>query len=172
MDTFASITETDVFTVLRSYVTSLVGCPVVRSPVNRVAMPVGDFILLSPLSIEHISLNVHTYSATQTTILRPLKYTVQVDCLGTEANDRAITLSSMFRDSYTAELFAASGFDIAPLFTTELRQLPFVSGEDQYIERWTFDCAMQVNAVITLTTQAANTLSTVLLEVDATYPPS
>jgi hypothetical protein len=170
-DTLPSILETNIFSALRAFITSLVACPVIRTPVNRAAMPTGDFIALTPMGRTPLSTNTDAYTASSETILSPVQYTVQVDCYGAAAGDRANTLSSLFRDDYACQSFISSGFDVQPLFATDARQMPLVSGEDQYIERWTFECVMQANPVVTIAAQTADALVVNLINVDATYPP-
>jgi hypothetical protein len=58
-----SITETNLMTALRGFILSVVDCEVIRTQVNRVAMPVGDFIALTALSGIPLSTNVTTYTS-------------------------------------------------------------------------------------------------------------
>ncbi len=170
-DNFPNILETDVFAALRAFILTLVGCEVIRLPVNRTAMPLGDFIALSPKSSRPLSTNTDTYSATSETVLRPLEITIQVDCYGASACDRANTIAALFRDDIAFESLASSGFDISPLYASDATQLPLISGEDQYIERWTFDFVLQANPVVTVATQTANALAiNQIVSVDRTYP--
>ncbi len=169
-DTLPSILETNVLTALRAFILSLVSCEVVRTPINRVSMPVGDFIALTPIGSEALATNTDTFSATSEAILRPMKYGVQVDCYGASAGDRANTIAALFRDDYACQSFLGSGFDIQPLYAGDAHQMPMVTGEDQYLERWTFECFMQANPVVTVPAQTANALSVGLINVDATYP--
>lgn len=143
-----SITETQVFTALRSFILGLVSCEVIRLPANRVAMPLGEFIGLSPLSNIPLSTNVAAHTGVVKSVLRPSQITVQVDCYGASAGDRATAITTLFRDAYACEILAPSG--IQPLYATDARQMPLVDGEGQYVERWTFDCALQTNSVLTL----------------------
>ena len=47
--TYANITETNTFAALRAFVLAYVDCEVIRTPVNRSAMPKNDFIALTPI---------------------------------------------------------------------------------------------------------------------------
>ena len=170
-DTLPSILETNVFAALRAFILSLVSCEVIRTPINRVAMPVGDFIALTPLASVALATNTDTYSASAEMILRPMQYTVQVDCYGSSAGDRANTIAALFRDDYACQSFRASGFDVQPLYAGDAHQMPLVTGEEQYLERWTFECVMQANPVVTVPAQTASSLTVDLINVDATYPP-
>jgi hypothetical protein len=169
-DILPSVSETDIFTALRAFILSLVGCEVIRGQVNRVAMPVGDFIELTPLSNVPLETNTDTYTATTRSTERRNRYTIQIDCYGALAGDRATTISTMLRDSYAVEQFALQGFDMAPLYAEDAHQMPLMDGEDQYLERWTFSAVLQVNPIITMTTTTADTLTIGLIDVDSTYP--
>lgn len=166
-----SITEAQVFTALRAFLLTIVDCEVVRLPANRVAMPVGDFIGLTPLLNTSLSTNVDSYAGTSKSIKRASQFTVQVDCYGSGAGDRATAITTLLRDGYGCEQFTASGFDIQPLYAGDARQFPLVDGEAQYEERWTFDAVLQFNPVLTITQQSALALAVNLKEVDRTYPP-
>lgn len=166
-----SITETQVFTALRTFVLSIVSCEVIRLPSNRVAMPVGDFVALTPMSIAPLSTNVDTLVGANKTVLRASQFTVQVDCYGASSSSNATALSTLLRDSYGCDQFALSGFDVVPLYAGDAHQLPLVTGEAQYVERWTFDAVLQFNPVMTVPQDSATTLSIVPKDVDRTFPP-
>jgi hypothetical protein len=166
-----SITETQVFTALRAFILTIVDCEVVRALNNRVPMPKGDFIALSPPSIMPLSTNVTAFNGTSNVIKRSSQFLVQVDCYGAGACDRATAISMLLRDQYGCEQFAASGFDIQPLYASDAHQIPLVDGEAQYEERWTFEAVMQFNPALTIAQQSAITLSTDVIGVVRTYPP-
>lgn len=168
---YSSILETNIFTSLRTFILSVVDCEVIRSQVNRVSMPKGDFIALTPVSSMALETNTDTYNATTNSIKRPVQLNVQVDCYGAKAADRALTIATLFRDDYACQSFIGSGFDIQPLYAEDAHQMPLISGEEQYIERWTFEVAIQANPIVTITQQSANALVVGLLDVERTYPP-
>ncbi len=169
-DILPSVTETDVFTALRAFLLTVVGCPVVRTQVNRVPMPLGDFIALTPISAAPLETNTDTYTASTKTVLRPTEYTIQIDCYGAAASDRALTIASLLRDSYAVDQFALQGFDVSPLYAGDAKQMPLIDGEEQYEERWTFNAVLQVNGLITLPEQTADTLTVGLIPADVFYP--
>jgi hypothetical protein len=77
----------------------------------------------------------------------------------------------LFRDRIACDFFKASGFDIQPLYFADFKQLPIISGEEQYIERWTALFELQINPIITLDLETANTLTSGVINVDRVYPP-
>ena len=170
--TYANITETNALTALRAFVLAYVDCEVIRTPVNRAAMPKGDFIALTPIRQAALETNAHAYTATEETIKRPTQYTIQGDFYGARAGDRAQAITTLFRDEIACQALSASGFDIQPLYASDPQQLPIVTGEEQYLERWTANFELQMNPTLTLAIETANTLAVGVLNVDRVYPPN
>ena len=172
----ANITEDQILTAFRNYVLSLVDCEVIRTPVNRAAMPKGPFIALTPSGNSALSQTIssyadttHTptppalpYKTTARTVLRPAQYDIQVDCYGLGSGDRANTLSMLIRDQYGIENMENTV--ITPLFATDAHQMPIVDGEAQYEERWTFEVQLQINPAIVLPQAAADSIATTFYE--------
>lgn len=152
---------------------SQVSVPVVRTPINRAAMPLGDFIALTPSGSKRLATNTNSYPDTVTeTTLEPTEFRVRADCYGATALDMSNVLRATFRDNVGVESFVGSGFDIAPLHSTDATQMPVVTGEDQYLERWTFEFVLQYNPVITLTTETTGTPAVPnVINVDVAFPP-
>lgn len=166
-----TITETQVFAALRTFILSIVDCEVVRTLTNRVPMPKGDFVAMSPSSNIPLSTNVTAYASTTKSIVRPSQITIQIDCYGKGAGDRATAISTLLRDAYACESFSSSGFDIQPLYAGDAQQMPLVDGEQQYEERWTFGAVLQFNPVMTAPQDSAIALTVVPKNVDRTFPP-
>lgn len=167
-----SISETNLIKALGDFIASVVDCPVLRSQVNRVSFPTGDFVLMTPTSSLPLSTNVDAFTDATKTVKRATQFTVQIDCYGTQANERAITLATLLRDDVANESFAASGFDIQPLYASDAHQMPLITGEEQYLERWTFEAVLQFNPVLTVPIQSATAVDVGLIDVDVQYPPA
>lgn len=90
--------------------------------------------------------------------------TIQADVHGPASADNVARIWTLFRDQFGVSAYEAQGFDIAPLYTSEPRQIPFDNGEQQVEERWVIDLCMQANIAITTTQQFADEL------VAAVYP--
>lgn len=90
--------------------------------------------------------------------LQETEITLQADIHGPASADNASRISTLFRDQFGVSAFQAQGFPIAPLYTTEPRQIPFDNGEQQVEERWVVDLCMQANIAITTTQQFADEL--------------
>ncbi len=91
-------------------------------------------------------------------LLVPEAVTIQADIHGPTGADNCARIIALFRDQFCTDALAASGYDVAPLYLSEPRQLPFENGEQQTEERWTIDLALQVNSITTIPQQFADTL--------------
>lgn len=170
-----SITETNLFKSLGDFISSVVATAVVRGQVNRVPALPGGSVVMSPLLSMPLSTTVQTYTDTftvhTTDLKRSTQWSAQIDCYGASANDDAAAISIALRSIYGCDFFKATGLDIQPLYAGEPRQLPLITGEDQYQERWGFDAVLQYNPVISVTQDFADQLVIGLINVDATFPP-
>ena len=79
--------------------------------------------------------------------------------------------SPKLRDQVSFDYFKASGFDIQPLYAGDAQQMALTTGEEQYMDRWTFDASLQYNPVLVTTIQSANKLAAGLISVGRTYLP-
>jgi hypothetical protein len=92
---------------------------------------------------------------------------VQLDFYGPESAVWAVRASAYLRDDYGCDMLAP---DCQPLHADTPRMGPFVSGEEQYEQRWFLTAAIQWNAVMTLPQQFAGAAEVELVEVDVEYP--
>jgi hypothetical protein len=60
---------------------------------------------------------------------------------------------------------------VAPLYTTDPRQMPFFDGEQQTEERWVVEVALQVNPTVTLGQQFAGELTVIATPIEAAFSP-
>jgi hypothetical protein len=170
-----SLTEDALVDALGAFVQVIVGdlVAVVRGQQNRVPPPKGRYVYITPILAPALSLPRTTYvdvpSAGTMTLTRPTQWNAQVDCYGDGAQDLALAICIALRSSYGCDALKASG--CAPLYTGEPRQLPFITGEDQYLERWSVDAVLQFNPSITMPQQFADQLRVDFVEVDTKYPP-
>ena len=118
------------------------------------------------------SLQAGPVAAGSQEITQPNKVSIQLDVHGPASTDNMQIIVTLFRDDYAAQAFAASGYDIAPLFVTEPHQAAFINGEQQYETRWAMDVNLQVNPVLSIPQQYADAATVVLVNVDAAYPPA
>lgn len=109
-------------------------------------------------------------SSGQELFLQPTKVVIQLDVHGPNSADNAQTISTLFRDDYAFQFFKTSGFDVAPLYADDPKQMPFVSGEQQVENRWVIDAAIQANQVVRAPQQFADQLHANPINVEANFP--
>ena len=147
-----NLTETDVTTTLKAFILSVLPFPMsVRlGQQNRVAAPIEPFVVMTIIGKRRLGTNSWTYSRTARVVRDPTEITVQVSCFGIGAGDTVQRIVALFRDFYATDFFAASGFDVAPLYAEDPRQTAFVSSEKQYEDQWSADLRMQANFILTV----------------------
>jgi hypothetical protein len=163
------ITEDMVCRVVRSYILSIVpNLPVKRTPVNRASMPNGPYVSFTPGLRRPLSTNVSHDDATSRTVGRPEQMSFQIDCYGLGSAQTAETINLLYRDQYACDVFESLGFNGAPLYAGDIQQAPYVTGEDQYEDRYTFEIELQLNPSVAVPIQSCNILNVDLINV----PPS
>lgn len=103
--------------------------------------------------------------------MTPSDLTVQIDIHGPNATDYVRIVEGLFRSEYGTTALSSSGLDIAPLYSGEARQIPFINQEQQYEYRWTLDVHLQVNPVVGTPQQFAEELDMTIIAADTAYPP-
>ncbi|PVX61237.1 phage neck terminator protein [Paraburkholderia unamae] len=111
-----------------------------------------------------------TMAAGSKNMLQATKVTVQLDVHGPGSGDNAAIITTAFRDEYAVDSFSSSGFDVAPLYADEARQMPFLNENQQIEERWVVEVVMQTNPIVSVPQQYAAQLNAALIDVDASYP--
>lgn len=182
MSATLSLTQTQEFTALRSFLLSVLpaGVEVIRGQGNRVPEPKGaDFITMTAILRDRLETNISAWTdgafATPPvpgtrTDLQPTRLTVQLDIHGPNSADNTQIITTLFRSEVATTQFATSGVDVTPLYTSEPRQFNFVDGEQQSEQRWSIDAVMQVNPTVTTTQDFADQIHATIISVDAAYP--
>lgn len=163
------LTEADVTTVLRSFILSVLPSTMsVRlGQQNRVAPPVGPFVTMTIVGRRRLGTNSWVYTKTARVVRDPTEITVQVGCFGDGAGDNIQRIVALFRDFYATDFFTASGFDVAPLYAGEPRQMAFISGEKQYENQWSADLKLQANFMLTVPQAFATSADAQVISVDS-----
>ena len=108
-------------------------------------------------------------------VLQSTEVTVQLDVHSnsvTKASDMAQRISTLFRDDYAVRFFKASGYDVAPLYADEPRQLPFWNDQSQVETRWVIEAVLQANQVVlNIPQQFADTVTVTNVPADIFYAP-
>jgi len=137
-----SVNDDEILTTVGNYLVALTGAEVIRTQGNRVPMPSGAFIAMTPLFMTRLSTNRHDTNATAETITttEAVKYTLQIDCYGDDSSNWANLISLTWRDDYACSALATT---CQPLTCDEPKQIPLVTGEQQYLERWIITASLQ-----------------------------
>ena len=155
-----SITDDQVLTTVGNYLVALTDAEVIRTQGNRVPMPSGAFISMTPLFMNRLSTNKHEYDDAdeEITTTETIKYTLQIDCYGENSSDWANLISLTWRDDYACYALVP---DCQPLTCADPKQIPLVTGEEQYLERWMVTASLQYDPSITTdTTPFADEITT------------
>lgn len=169
------LTETDIFTALRAYLLSVLpdGVEILRSQANQAPEPASpDFVMMTPTWRVRLGTNVDTWDTTNDApatlqLMQATEIRIQLDVYGPASADNAHLITTTFRDEFAVDAFAASGFDVTPLYHTEPSQKPFINGEAQYENRWVLDVVLQANPVVTVPQDFANKITPALFPADA-----
>jgi hypothetical protein len=169
-----SITEDDVCTALRAWLIQVCGCEVVQGLGNRVPMPKGDFICITPGTQKRLGTNTVTthpnIAQPSQDTMQPIMQGIQIDLYGAKSSDWAAIISTLWRDETTCTFMTElQGGAIQPLYNSDPIQMPLVDGEQQYEERWIVKAFLQYNGTVTLDQQFFTGANVGLVDVDANY---
>src|SRR6266705_5633611 len=153
-----TLTEAQTLLALRSFLAAALpeATPIVVGQDNRVPEPGSvDYVTMTPMFAERIETNTDIFTdgypaapGTRTS-LDPAKVTIQLDVHGPNSGDNQWAIITLFRSEWGVDQFAASGFDVTPLYTDEpAHQIPFTNAEQQIENRWVISCVMQANPVV------------------------
>lgn len=177
------ISETDLFTALRSFLTDVVppDVDVIQGQNNRVPEPKSpDFVTMTPIFRGRLATNVTTtFDGAPTeepgtrTDTMGTRVTVQLDVHGPNSADNAQLIATLFRSDIATDYFEALGVPIAPLFTEDPHQLPYLNAEQQVENRWVVDTVLQANIGVQSGQEFADSLTIRggIIDVDVVYPP-
>lgn len=89
------------------------------------------------------------------------------------AADAAQMVATLFRDEYGVQLFADQepNAGVVPLFADDPRYMPFWNDQQQAEWRWVVDAHMQINQVVTVPQQYADSVNVGIFSMDVLEPP-
>jgi hypothetical protein len=113
-------------------------------------------------------------AAGQQTYMQSAELVIQLDfhsASTSDAGDMARTVSTLFRDEFATTQFAnqVPHYDVTPLHADDAKQMPFINENQQFEWRWVVEARVEVNDVVTLPQQFAESLRVNLISVQATY---
>lgn len=170
------LTESAIFTGLRAFVLNVLTLPanqVVKGQANRVPMPSGsNFVVLTPSGRAQLATTVRSYRPSALPApadgardtQRQTRMDVQIDVYGPAAAENVQIISTLLRDMYGCDFLRAH--NCQPLYCGDPRQLPLVTGEQQYLARWMLGATLQFNPTVSTSQQFADIVSVTLVETD------
>ncbi len=169
-----SLTDADVFTALRTFLVAVLpaGTEIVQSQDNAVPMPAGAFVAMNNIGAKRLATNSDGYTPGSVNpgsmaITTPTQYTMQLDFYGPSAASWAMTVQSLFRDDFGVAQFPAT---VQPLYADDPVQMPLITGEEQWLQRWRLSAVMQIDPTLTAPQDFAGALAIGLTEVTTKYP--
>lgn len=158
-----------------AFLTSIVptNTPILRGPVNRVSLPKVPAVIFTYLFQFRLRTNLHTdvdpFPSPGDGVIteQGTQVQVQMDFYGPQSNEWALAAEMLWRDEYGCNMLSP---EAVPLYTDDARMVPLVTGEEQYLERYTVTAMLQWNPVTTVSQQFADTASVTLINVDEAYP--
>lgn len=176
MTTSVSPVQSDIFTVIRAFLLTIVpaGTPVVQGRDNRVPMPKDPYVLMTPVFQIRLTTNQDEYddpfpTAGTKSAEAAMRFDVQLDFYGPDSQAWATMTQTLWRDSVGCDALAST---CAPLYAEDPRMIPLTTGEDQFLERWMLTASLEYDPVTVTVQEFADTLDVVLINVDERYPPT
>ena len=174
------LTESQILAAVRGFLLPLMpgGSEVIRTQNNRAPPPKApNWIAMTPRSRVRLATNIDSWDTTAhpaptvQSYQQKVELKIQLDVYGGLSADIATAISTLWRDDYACQYFLAISEDLAPLYATDGQQMPLISGEEQYVSRWTMELSLQANLDVSTTQDFATNLAVTVIEVDAAYPP-
>lgn len=152
----SSVTIDQVIDALAAFLDPFMnGGAVVRAQVNRVPLPTNPCAVLTELRQYDLNVPFMGYDPlnNEADIQASRKVDIQIDFYGDQAGDMCNAVKMAFRCQYGFENFPSN---IKPLYTDDGIQSPLISGEEQYVSRWSLTAVLQYNPIVTVPQQFAD----------------
>lgn len=122
---------------------------VIKGQENRVASPLGSYIVTTLMNKVRLSTNRVTYAPDVLPTFRninvPFQLSVQLDFYGSDASENVSRVAACFQDVGAFDFFRRLNAAVLPLYASDPRQMQYISSSQQYEERWTLDLEFQIN---------------------------
>jgi hypothetical protein len=174
-----SLTQTQVETLLRAFLIAILpqGVEVTVGQLNLVAEPTSDnFVIMWPTLRKRLGTTVVSWDesvdgnpSTQDNT-ESVRLDMQLDFHGNDSTDNAQVFAVLFRSDYATQYFIGSG--MSPDYCSDGIQAPYISGEDQFEDRWTLNAVFDANITVSTPQQFADDITVEIVNVDVRYPPS
>lgn len=160
----SSITIDDVINQLADFIQDFVGATqIVRAQVNRVPLPKPSAVVLTELMQQDLAVSAGEWFGDddEIAIHSQKLLTVQIDFYGQSAGDWCSAVRTVCRTEYASSKFS-NGISI--LYCDDGIQSPLISGEQQWVQRWTLTVSIQYNPIVKVAQQFADELGLNLVE--------
>lgn len=165
-----TFTDDDLFAALGNFLTLVLptGTDVLQGQANRVAEPTGqNFVVMWPTGRTRLSTNTKATAGPPpgpspdgtVTFTQATEFQVQIDAHGERGADNAQIITTLLRSPYAVDQM---GPTVAPLFTSDPTQMPFLNGEQEYEDRWVILAHFQANPAVSTPAQFADTLTAII----------
>ena len=133
------------------------GSQIVRSQVNRVPMPGVPCVILTEVLQTPLETSIinNDPSSDISKIKGPTRIDIQVDFYGPSAGDHSSAIKTVLKSGYAFGKFSDG---IKPLYCSDAIQSPLVTGEHQWLSRWTITVSLQYNPEVSVTQDFADEL--------------
>ena len=131
---------------------------IIRAQTNRTPMPNGEFVVLTEILQVELETPITSWDETtqEQTFLSPTRIDIQIDFYGPNAGDYCKAVTGVLRTEYACSQFPEG---IKPLYASDGVQSPLVTGEQQWLARWTLTVSLQYNPNIVVQSQTAAALA-------------
>lgn len=146
------LSKDQIIDIVADFITPIVGeCE--QAQVNRVPTPQDQFAILTPITFKRIST---TRSNEKGEYNEVRQMDIQVDIYGEKASDRAVNLETLWSSSYAYDGITAINNKVAPLYSSDAMQSPFIDESKQWLERYIITLSLQVHITITIDQDSFN----------------
>jgi hypothetical protein len=111
-----------------------------------------------------------TLSCGATDIEQDTEVLMQLDVHGPNSADNAQVISMLMRDPYGVTFFEGLDLGVTPLHADDPKQVPFVNDQNQFENRWIVEARLQVNPVVSVPQQYADSATVTPISVTARFP--
>lgn len=134
---------TPIYTDMRQYLVKLLPDAVndvVRAYQNNIAMPKNAIIMTFMMEKRLDQLSAQVENGVQT-VFDSIQGTMQIDCYGDKAHERAAKICTMWQSSYSTDILQ----DCQPLYANDPKDLTYVNEKGQYELRFMTALELQYN---------------------------
>ena len=171
-----SISKNNVYAALRAFIQQAIGATVeiIIGLGNRVPEPNAGFVCITGIASTRQATNVdndldqYPTGPGVTMSTKSTRLHLQLDFYGPSSNAWAVIVSTLFRDQYACDEL---GSVCQPLYADDPKMMPQITAEDQYLERWMLNAAVQYNPVTTTAQSFSATITPIAKDVDVVFPP-